>query len=332
MDATPTDSPPLGPTRWLVLSAAAPPPGQELLFVEGLRTVGGRGVERHGSRYRVYIPDPGPPREVMAQARDVIRAAVGVRDPDLRWRWASPEEMTRLWGRDVRLRPVANRFLLVVSDPDADHDATAEVGATHRIPIRLRPGPAFGSGDHPTTRACLRLLEGVVEQGDHLLDVGTGAGTLALAGALIGADRVVALEAEGHTARAAVQNVRDNGLEERISVHHHRLSSEDPATSLLCPSSHPPLPGSSFHGILANLEPGILLPLLPRLAGLLSDRGWLLMSGLSREDREEVMTTAAAQGLRPEGQVMEEGWIAFLVRKQPKFNSTRGRGEPGSGA
>ena len=46
------------------------------------------------------------------------------------------------------------------------------------INIVLEPGIAFGTGDHPTTRLCLKALLGLDLQGKTVVDYGTGQETL----------------------------------------------------------------------------------------------------------------------------------------------------------
>lgn len=64
------------------------------------------------------------------------------------------------------------------------------------IKIRLDPGVVFGNCLHPTTRDCLKALSLVAEMDplDYVLDLGTGTGVLAVAAALLGAKRVVAVD------------------------------------------------------------------------------------------------------------------------------------------
>lgn len=52
-------------------------------------------------------------------------------------------------------------------------------------------GLAFGTGDHPTTRLCLRWLRRLSLGGSSIMDYGTGSGVLAIAALLMGAQRAV---------------------------------------------------------------------------------------------------------------------------------------------
>lgn len=51
----------------------------------------------------------------------------------------------------------------------------------HATNIILNPGLAFGTGEHPTTKLCLLLLQGLIKGGEFFLDYGTGSGILAIA-------------------------------------------------------------------------------------------------------------------------------------------------------
>ncbi|MBW3637145.1 MAG: 50S ribosomal protein L11 methyltransferase, partial [Armatimonadetes bacterium] len=59
---------------------------------------------------------------------------------------------------------------------------------TEKIVIRLDPGLAFGTGQHPTTHLCLELLSQTVKRGVRVLDVGCGSGILSVAASKLGAD------------------------------------------------------------------------------------------------------------------------------------------------
>jgi len=57
--------------------------------------------------------------------------------------------------------------------------------------LLLKPGLAFGTGDHPTTRLCLQWLARAELSGQTILDYGAGSGILSVGALLYGAQRVV---------------------------------------------------------------------------------------------------------------------------------------------
>jgi len=86
--------------------------------------------------------------------------------------------------------------------------------------IILDPGVVFGNGLHPTTRDCMQALSFVYEQGPlaRVLDLGTGTGILAMACAVLGADRVLAVDLNPLCVQTAEKNVQLNGLKEIVKV------------------------------------------------------------------------------------------------------------------
>jgi len=79
------------------------------------------------------------------------------------------------------------------------------------LPVVIDPGRAFGTGAHPTTQLCLRLLQDI--EPASLLDVGCGSGVLAIAGALLGFVPVRAVDVEQTAVDATRANARANGVE-----------------------------------------------------------------------------------------------------------------------
>lgn len=89
-----------------------------------------------------------------------------------------------------------------------------------QIPISLNPGVVFGNGAHPTTRDCLEAIEIACMGGKvkSMLDLGTGTGILAIAGAKLGCEKCLAVDFNHLAARTAQANVELNGLEQNIQV------------------------------------------------------------------------------------------------------------------
>ena len=95
-------------------------------------------------------------------------------------------------------------------DPDTFHEYDAELAARH---FRIYTRPGVFSWDHLDEATA--ILSGVMEvaRGEHVLDIGCGAGALgALAGTLSGDARVLLLDADVEAVRCAARTVAAAGL------------------------------------------------------------------------------------------------------------------------
>jgi ribosomal protein L11 methyltransferase len=172
--------------------------------------------------------------------------------------------------------------------------------------IVIDPGQAFGTGAHATTRLCLELLlELAALSGSRgaLLDVGTGSGLLAIAGARLGFWPVLGLDHERESVEAATENALRNDVE--VEVRRFDLRSQ-------------PLPWMDDESdclrsgvLVANLLRPLLLELERKLVRAPSQ---LLAGGLLREETDEIAEAFAGRlGLR-ERQRRESGdWAALWM-------------------
>jgi ribosomal protein L11 methyltransferase len=79
------------------------------------------------------------------------------------------------------------------------------------LTVVVDPGRAFGTGAHPTTRACIDLLAGL-ERGS-LLDAGCGSGVVTVAAARLGFAPLRAVDLDEVAVELAAETARVNGVE-----------------------------------------------------------------------------------------------------------------------
>jgi len=165
------------------------------------------------------------------------------------------------------------------------------------IPIRLDPGLVFGSGLHASTRGCLLSIADLFRrfQITEVVDLGTGTGILALACALLGASRVVALDCNPLAVRVARRNIEMNGLKRTV----HLLVGEglemlrDPRRLLIM-----------------NIEWPCLKRAL-QLGDWMSYR-WVILSGFLETQWAELMTLVPAN-IRVMHREDLEGWTTVVI-------------------
>jgi len=167
--------------------------------------------------------------------------------------------------------------------------------------IEIDPQMAFGTGEHATTRGCLRLLDGIVPPGGSVLDIGSGSAILSIAAARMGAGRVVAIESDPDANLNARENLEANGVTDRVEI------VEATADAGLVERF------GAFDVILANILSGVIKPLLPAMTGALRSGGRLILSGILQSESDDVVAAAAATGLRLVAEDREDEWWSGLM-------------------
>ena len=176
--------------------------------------------------------------------------------------------------------------------------------------IRLDPGMAFGTGQHPTTQLALELLEAAIKAGDVVADIGTGSGLLAIAAAKLGAKRVDAVDLDATTIPIARNNIQLNKVESVIRLH------QGDGLNALERQKYPL--------IVANILTKVLLPMIPRCPKFLEPAGRLILSGILVQEAQQIEAQLEANGFRvletrqlkerSETTQGDENWVGILAQ------------------
>ncbi|MCH7697360.1 MAG: 50S ribosomal protein L11 methyltransferase [Chloroflexi bacterium] len=159
------------------------------------------------------------------------------------------------------------------------------------IVVELDPGRAFGTGQHETTQMCLVELERRSEPGMVVLDVGSGSGILSVGAALLGAERVDAVDIDPAAVSATLQNAATNQVSDRVNVRQGSLGAAWPFDEA---------PSGGYDLVLANLSARIVRELSGELLGALREGGAAFVSGIVADQEEscvEALLQAGARGL-----------------------------------
>ena len=159
------------------------------------------------------------------------------------------------------------------------------------INLILDPGMAFGTGSHPTTRLCLEWLERTVSPSCSVLDYGCGSGILAIAAARLGAGRVAGVDIDPQ----AVESARANAERNEVSA--------------LFADSAEPVAGE-YDLVVANILSNPLRVLAPAICAHVRSGGCLALSGILREQAEEIIAIYA-HWLPMEVADTREDWVCL---------------------
>ena len=232
-----------------------------------------RDVEETSATMQIFLPDPSDvPRaaEALVAAGRIVGldlAPVTGTIPDEDWKLS--------YRKHFKTEVISPR--LVVRPP---WEAVTPVPG--QKVLTLDPGIAFGTGQHPTTRACLDAIDALAaENADRtFLDVGCGSGILSIAAALEGFRDVRGFDNDPDAVRNANENAEANGL------------------GALFSDGDLSVPGTAAPAdvVAANVLAPVLVRFAREVGALVNPGGRLILSGILDEQYEEVRASYAAQG------------------------------------
>jgi len=259
-------------------------------------------IEEPVKSVKCYLPENGEITSALAKIEEYLLAEGGgfpgftfspptvvtLKEEDWANSWKANFKPTRI-GERLVIKPSWESYEAAAGD----------------ILLELDPGMAFGTGTHATTRLCLELLEKLVYREDAfkkssaVLDVGCGSGVLAIAAALFGAEKVVAIDIDPIAIAVTSENAAIN------SVEHLVAASETPLAEV----------GADYGVVLAN----ILAEELVKMGSLLTDRvsagGFLVLSGILVEREAFVLAGFGQLPLQLHSVTRQEEWCCIVFRK-----------------
>jgi ribosomal protein L11 methyltransferase len=170
-------------------------------------------------------------------------------------------------------------------------------------------GLAFGTGDHATTARCLQLLVDAAKPLDakewSLLDLGCGSGILALAGELLGAQKILGCDFDERCVKTSKENAALNDLPRSRFVKADVLRWKPPASAGK---------SSRYDIVAANLYSTILTAAAPMIIDSIKPGGVLILSGILSVEESVLKETFSA--LRHQETLRRGKWSAMMFRKK----------------
>lgn len=202
------------------------------------------------------------------------------------------ESWTEAWGGGDRLI-VTERFVVLVGGRELPP-------GNSKIPLEIASGAAFGDGRHATTEAALKALEALPASTPRgpMLDVGTGTGILAIAASHLGFGPLLGTDIDAEVLAEAEANAKLNGV----------------ALQLLNAPA-PPVDGTRYALIAANILVPVLHHVLAELRDLLAPNGRIVLAGFVEKEAVPLVALAMNLGLVEESRCLCRGWVGLILRR-----------------
>lgn len=174
-----------------------------------------------------------------------------------------------------------------------------------RVTLQLDAGVAFGSGEHGSTRGCLRAFEQMMHRKPRrLLDLGTGSGILAMGAASLLHRRVLASDIDPWSVRVTRQNAALNQLSPLVrpvlaTGWRHRAIKR----------------GAPYDLVFANILARPLCKMARDLTLHLAPGGLAILAGLLSSQERMVLSAHRRHGLKLAFRLREANWTCLVLKK-----------------
>ena len=290
--------------KWVCLSVWSPEVVREPM-ADFLVEQTGRGVELKGNWIKAYCRQGQEARYCLKQLhryyKDLQQLYPELPTLKVLQEDVQDEDWAESWK--TFFKPIRIGKSMVVKPSWEPYESSA-----HQVVIEIDPERAFGTGNHPSTALCIQILEHILtgtsagegHLAQSVLDVGTGSGILGIVAARLGAQRVLGLEIDPEALEAAQRNVERNGVVGIMSV---SLTPLDQVQQ-------------TFDVVVANLTASLITQMADDLAGHVSAKGLLLLSGILDEQMEEVAKCFETHYFKMVKRWSKEEWRAILMRRE----------------
>lgn len=171
---------------------------------------------------------------------------------------------------------------------------------TKGMVVTIQPQMSFGTGHHQTTWMMTKALFELGQMPEHVLDMGTGTGVLAVVAENLGAKEILAIDIEDWSAINAQENADRNNCK---------------AITCIC-GDIDKVVGKNFGLIIANINKNILKAHMETYSNALDKNGTLLLSGFFSSDVDEMVEFTKEFNLEKTKVFSKDEWACIQLTKK----------------
>jgi ribosomal protein L11 methyltransferase len=156
---------------------------------------------------------------------------------------------------------------------------------------------SFGTGDHQTTKICLKFIEEYLKPGMKVLDAGSGTAILGIAAAKLGAESVIAFDIDEWCYDNGIENTKLNDVQKKVEIRKCELKE---------------ITENDFDLVVANIQKNILLELATGFEARIKQNGILILSGLLEMDKVAINSKFSEIGFKEIDYLQMDDWIGIV--------------------
>ena len=165
--------------------------------------------------------------------------------------------------------------------------------------IVIQPKMSFGTGHHQTTHLMCEAVLNLDFTEQHVLDMGSGTGILAILAEKMGGKNITAIDIEEWSVESCIENAELNDCKHIES---------------LCGGVEL-IDGKKFDVIFANINKNILKAQMNAYYEALNENGFLYLSGFFKTDIDELTAFVKREGFYSRYSKVKDEWAMLVLQK-----------------
>lgn len=251
------------------------------------------GISEEINCIKVFTHDQNINEDLIKNCLERLRKNNLIRSYDVQENILFEKNWNEEWERSREVIKISDSFVIKPTFKNY-----TPVG--NEIVIELDPKMSFGTGEHETTKICVKLLEKYVRENYKILDVGSGTAILSIVAAKLGASKVIAFDIDEWSKLNGEENVKLNNVEGNVDIR-------------LCELKD--IKENDFDLIVANIQRNILLELADGISERLVKGGIIILSGLLESDHHIISEKYSDFGLKEIDFMQLNEWIGVVFQK-----------------
>ncbi len=292
--------------RWRHFEVTGPEYASEIIsalmheIFEGTAITPGTGQFTH----HAYVADTddvcGTERRLRAALEMIPDDLVPAGNVHLQADWVEESDWAEAWKEYYHPVRIGRRLVVVPTwRPWPDPQSPVE-NRPDDLLIRIDPGMAFGTGNHPSTSMCMIALEDYLQPGARVIDVGCGSGILTITACKLGAQSVMAIDNDPVCVKVAADNTTANEVADQCRIR----QLETPAGL-----------DEIFDVYVSNINERVIRDHMSDAAEIVADDGSFIFSGFTERSGERVAEEMRETGLSLVESYSDGEWRCWVVRK-----------------
>lgn len=184
----------------------------------------------------------------------------------------------------------------------------------NHISIYIEPGNAFGTGQHATTKLCIKAIDRIIKENSNIesiMDVGCGSGILGIVARKLGTNINTFIDIDKDIEFNLLENMRLNNIPiDSTNYYFGNIINDIEFRNKIKPKK--------YDIVVANILAPVIISLLStgKIDEYICDSGYFICSGIINEKAKEVKNAIlATKKYELIDTYFEDDWVAFIAKK-----------------